>query len=107
MAYGMKITGPDGFGTAFDSTSPGGVFVRYAVLSTTVPSSSFSYIDLGSTFVGNIITLFPLQSGDHLYELEPGSNAGSGQTAKIRYRSNSNASSNPSRRDTILMVFSR
>jgi len=107
MAYGMKITGPDGFGTAFDSTSPGGVFVRYAILSTTVPSSSFSYIDLGSTFVGNIVTLFPLQSGDHLYEFEPGSNESGGQTAKIRYRSNGNASSNPSRRDTILMVFSR
>ena len=106
MAYGMKIYNPDGYSVAYDSTSPGGVFVRFIVMPITASSSTFTIVDLDAAYIGKTITLYPLQSGDHSYSLTPGSSE-SGQVPNVMYVSTSSVADYNSRKQTILMVFAK
>jgi hypothetical protein len=107
MAYGMKIYGPDGVSVAYDSTSPGGVFIRFVVLLASAPTNSQSVTTFSSIYRGMTIELYPLVSGDHSYYLVQGNVAG-GLDAAIYYQSsNSIASDFTTRKPTILMAFAK
>jgi hypothetical protein len=105
MTYGMKIYGPDGVSVAYDSTSPGGVFVQFVVLLASAPSNFPSTIGLPSAYRGMTIELYPLVSGDHSYYLVQGSVSGN-QDAYVSYQSNSTIAGE-TRKSTILMAFAK
>ena len=80
MAYGMKIT--DEYGnTAFDSSSQGGVFVQFAVF----PPTTSGIIYLPSYVVPMALTLVPLQSGNHTYEIVTGTTISGSGFKRINY----------------------
>jgi hypothetical protein len=108
MAYGMKIYGPDGYSVAFDSTSPGGVFVQFVILPTTAPTNYTSVISLPATYAKMTIELYPLRSGDHSYYLTQG-NPYTGAAPYITYQStiSSMAETFETRTPTILMAFAK
>lgn len=106
MAYGMTIYNPDGYSVAYDSTSPGGVFVQFIVMPITASSTEPTIVNLNAAYIGKIITLYPLQSGDHTYSFTPGSSE-SGQVPNVMYWSKNSVADFNSRKQTILMVFAK
>jgi len=107
MTYGMKIYGPDGVSVAYDSTSPGGVFVQFVVLLASAPTNSQSVVGFPSIYRAMTIELYPLVSGDHSYYLVQGSVAG-GQDAAIYYQSSASIAGDfTTRKPTILMAFAK
>jgi hypothetical protein len=103
MAYGMKIINQDNT-VAYDSTSPGGVFVQFVTLPTNITTSS-NIVNLSSAYSGMTIELFTLSSGDHSIYLVQG-NIESGQNPKIIW-DNTSSTTGSVRRPTILMVFAK
>lgn len=53
--------------TTYDTSSQGGVFVQFAILPTTATSG---YVNLPGYTTSMEITLLPIQSGNHTYNLE-------------------------------------
>lgn len=103
MAYGMKIVNQDNT-TAYDSTSPGGVFVQFVTLPADSTTTT-NRVNLSSAYTGMTIELFTLSSGDHVIFLSQG-NPESGQVPAI-FWSNQIYSINAVRKPTILMVFAK
>lgn len=108
MPYGMKIYGPDGYSVAYDSTSPGGVFVQFVTLSPTAPTNTSTVISLPTTYAKMTIELYPLISGDHTYYLTQG-NPYTGVAPYVTYQSTyaSIAETFATRNPTILMAFAK
>jgi hypothetical protein len=104
MSYGMKLINQDGT-TAYDSTSPGGVFVQFVVLPIGTDTSQ-QILNLPSQYRGMTLTTVPLGSGDHTYFLVQGS-LESGQPPRIIWFNNRSSMDTINRRQTILMVFAK
>lgn len=104
MAYGMKLVNQDGT-TAYDSASPGGVFVRFIVLAVGT-STVQQELDLGSAYRGMILQTYPLSSGDHNYYLTQG-NVTSGQNPRLFWANTREILDTSTRKQTILMVFAK
>jgi hypothetical protein len=106
MAYGMKIYNADNT-LAYDSTSKGGVFVRYVVL----PAGT-TYIDtratvpFGMEYASKTITIFPLVLGSHYWYWFPGSVEGN-QTPELSWYDERYMAPSVQRKNTILMVFAK
>lgn len=104
MSYGMKIINQDGT-LAYDSTSPGGVFVQFVVLPVGTNTNQ-QIIDLPLQYRGMTLTTFPLASGDHTYFLIQG-NVESGQAPRIYWFNNRATLDTVNRLETILMVLAK
>lgn len=102
MAYGMQIYNADNT-LAYDSSSPGGVFVQFITLPTNIPTQS-NIINLSSDYNGMTIELFILSSGDHNIYLQQG-NVESGQNPTIIWSNSS--STTILRKPTIIMVLAK
>ena len=100
----MKLVNQDGT-TAYDSTSPGGVFVQFVVLPIGT-STALQELLFSSAYNGMVLQTYPLSSGDHTYYFVQG-NLSSGQQARLYWYNNSNALDASSRKQTILMVFAK
>lgn len=102
MAYGMQIYNIDNT-LAYDSTSIGGVFLRFAELEAGT-TTGLQFFDLGVQSVGKTIILYPLYIGDHSFSVVQ--SVISSENAKILW---SNVSGPPDgtnpRNNTIIMVF--
>ena len=81
MTYGMKIYNPDN-SLAYDSTSQGGVFLRFVELEAGSNTGTMFEVDLGTESLGKSILLYPLFLGDHGFSITQG-NVSSGQNARI------------------------
>lgn len=99
----MKIVNQDNT-TAYDSTSPGGVFVQFVTLPADSTTTT-NRVNLSSAYTGMTIELFPMSSGDHTIFLVQG-NTESGQVPAI-FWSNNAYSVSTVRKPTILMVFAK
>lgn len=104
MSYGMKLINQDGT-TAYDSTSPGGVFVQFVTLPVT-NSTDAQIVELPSQYRSMSLSLFPLASGDHTYFLVQG-NVESSQNARIFWYNGRAVLDVVNRLPTILMVFAK
>lgn len=102
MAYGMQIYNEDN-SLAYDSSSPGGVFVQFVTLPTDIPTQS-NIINLSSSYNGMTIELFVLSSGSHSIYLQQG-NINSGQNPQIIW--NNTKSITAVRKPTIIMVTAK
>jgi hypothetical protein len=106
MAYGMQIYNSDNT-LAYDSTSPGGVFLRFAELEAGGDTGTVFYFDLGTESLDKTIILYPLFLGDHGFSIIQG-NVSSNQNASIAWY---NVSATPetavARNNTIIMVFAK
>ena len=106
MAYGMKIYYSDNT-VAFDSTSPGGVFVKYIIL----PPGT-SHIDTNATeyfssdYVGKTLIIYPLVLGSHYWYYDPGY-APSNQAPVLRWYDDRYIAPGVQRKSTILMVLAK
>lgn len=106
MAYGMQIYNTDNT-LAYDSTSQGGVFLRFVELEAGSNTSTMFEVDLGTESLGKTIVLYPLFLGDHGFSITQG-NVSSGQNAKILWQNVTQAPSGASaRNNTIIMVFAK
>ena len=99
----MKVFNANGT-TAYDTTSPGGVFVKFQVLPVTAATGS-QIVYLPSQFRGMSIKLIPLQYGDHTWSAVNG-NVESAQDPTIIW-SNKNYTINSVRKNTLLMVLAK
>jgi hypothetical protein len=102
MSYGMKIINQDNT-LAYDSTSPGGVFVQFVVLPIGANTSQQT-VTLPSQYRGMNIEAFPLASGDHTYFLVQG-NIQSGEPPRILWSNRRAVLDTVNRSQTILMIF--
>jgi hypothetical protein len=104
MSYGMKIYYSDNT-VAFDSTSPGGVFLKYIEL----PAST-TYIDnlaveyFSADYIGRTLIIYPLILGNHYWFFIPG-NAQSGQVPELRWSDDRYIAPGQQRKPTTLMVL--
>lgn len=104
MAYGMKIYNSDDT-LAYDSTSPGGVFVRYVVL-----SAGTSHIDspgsetFPAAYIGRNFVIYPLVLGNHYWYFGNG-NIQSGQVPELMWYDDRYIAPGIQRKSTILMVL--
>lgn len=106
MSYGMKIYNPDNT-LAYDSTSQGGVFLRFVELEAGSNTSTMFDLDLGTQSLGKTIVLYPLFLGDHGFSVTQG-NVSSGQNATINwYNATQTPSGASARNNTIIMVFAK
>lgn len=107
MSYGMKIYNIDNT-LAYDSTSQGGVFLRFAELEAGSNTSTVFVIDLGTVTYGKTIVLYPLFLGDHGFSILNQSNVEINETAKISWYNVTQAPSGASaKNNTIIMVFAK
>jgi hypothetical protein len=104
MSYGMKLVNQDGT-LAYDSTSPGGVFVQFVVLPVGTNTSQ-QILDLPSQYRGMNLVAFPLGSGDHTYFLIQG-NIESGQPPRIIWFNNRATLDTVNRLQTVLMILAK
>jgi hypothetical protein len=104
MSYGMKIINQDNT-LAYDSTSPGGVFVQFVVLPVGTNTSQ-QILDLPSQYRGNTLVAYPLNSGDHTYFLVQG-NVESGQPPRIIWSNRRAVLDTVNRSQTILMILAK
>ena len=104
MSYGMKLINQDGT-TAYDSTSPGGVFVQFVVLPIGTNTSQ-QILDLPVQYRGNTLVAYPLNSGDHTYFLTQG-NVESVQPPRIIWFNNRAVLDTVNRSQTILMILAK
>ena len=102
MSYGMKLINQDGT-TAYDSTSPGGVFVQFVVLPIGTNTSQQT-VNLPSQYRGMTLEAYPLASGDHTYVLVQG-NIDSVQVPRILWSNRRAVLDTVNRSQTILMIF--
>lgn len=102
MSYGMKLINQDGT-TAYDSTSPGGVFVQFVVLPVGTNTSQQT-VNLPAQYRGMTLEAYPLASGDHTYVLVQG-NIDSGQVPRILWSNRRAVLDTVNRSQTILMIF--
>jgi hypothetical protein len=108
MAYGMQIYNSDN-SLAYDSTSPGGVFIRFVVLP---PGTSHVTVETAGKenftieYASKTLVIYPLVIGSHYWSLFAG-NAGSNQTPNITWYDNTYMPPGESRKQTILMVFAK
>lgn len=100
----MQVLNSNGT-VAYDSTSPGGVFVRFAIFPVGTSTDAQS-ITLSSAYRGMTITTYPLVSGDHTYYVFNG-NIESGQDPQIFWWNKRNVLDTTVRKQTILMVFAK
>jgi hypothetical protein len=104
MSYGMRIINQDGT-TAYDSTSPGGVFVQFAVFPVGT-NTDMQILNLPGQYRGMNIVTVPITSGDHTYFIIPG-NVESEQNPQIWWYNNRNTLDTANRLQTILMVLAK
>jgi hypothetical protein len=104
MSYGMKLINQDGT-LAYDSTSPGGVFVQFVVLPIGTNTDQ-QILDLPSQYRGMNLQAFPLNSGDHTYFLVNG-NIESGQPPRIIWSNRRAVLDTVNRLQTVLMIFAK
>jgi hypothetical protein len=102
MSYGMKLVNQDGT-LAYDSTSPGGVFVQFVVLPIG-SNTDLQTIQLPSQYRAMKLKSFPLSSGDHVYFLSDG-NIESGQNPVVIWANRRAVLDTVNRSQTILMIF--
>lgn len=102
MAYGMQIYNEDN-SLAYDSSSPGGVFVQFVTLPNDGTTGT-NIFNLSSDYNAMTIQLFIVSSGDHDIYLQQG-NPESGQNPKIYWNNTTNA--NFLRKPTIIMVLAK
>ena len=104
MSYGMKIINQDST-VAYDSTSPGGVFVQFVTLPVGTNTSQQT-LNLPSQYRGMIVTAFPISSGDHTYSVVQGS-LENNLPPRILWSNNRATFETFYRRQTILMVLAK
>ena len=100
----MKLVNQDGT-LAYDSTSPGGVFVQFVVLPIGTNTDQ-QLLYLPSQYRGMNLEAFPLNSGDHIYFLING-NVESGQSPLIVWSNKRAVLDTVNRSQTILMIFAK
>lgn len=106
MAYGMQIYNTDN-SLAYDSTSQGGVFLRFVELEAGTNTGTVFTVDLGIESLGKTIVLYPLFLGDHGFSITQG-NVSSGQNATINWYNVTQAPSGAAaRNNTLIMVFAK
>lgn len=104
MSYGMKIINQDNT-VAYDSTSPGGVFVQFVVLPVGTDTSQ-QLLYLPSQYRAMNLVAYPLSSGDHTYFLVNG-NVESGQSPLIVWSNRRAVLDTVNRLPTILMILAK
>ena len=104
MSYGMKLINQDNT-VAYDSTSPGGVFVQFVVLPVGTDTSQ-QILNLPVQYRAMTLTTFPIVSGDHWYFLVQG-NIESGQPPRILWSNSRSTFDTFYRRQTVLMVLAK
>jgi len=104
MSYGMKLIDQDNT-VAYDSTSPGGVFVQFVTLPVGTNTSQ-QILNLPVQYRAMTLTTFPMISGDHTYFLVQG-NIESGQPPRIIWFNSRSTFDTFYRRPTILMVLAK
>jgi hypothetical protein len=102
MSYGMKLINQDGT-TAYDSTSPGGVFVQFVTLPIGTNTSQQT-LNLPVQYRGMNLIAYPILSGDHTYVLVQG-NIQNVDPPRILWSNRRAVLDTVNRSQTILMIF--
>jgi hypothetical protein len=112
MAYGMQIYNTDN-SLAYDSNSPGGVFIKFITLpgsTTYIDTPKIEYLPLEyaySTVAGSPaekIIIIPTKYGDHIWTVNPGYYS-TGQIPYLEWYDKRYMPAFTQRATTILMVF--